>query len=87
MVKMNDSTVFMEIHIRFVEHTSACIEKYLFSSVDLLHRKIFSVFSVKNGIFFITHSRSFIRFDGELVNGIPVFLDCGLNLSLQLVNG
>jgi hypothetical protein len=35
MVKMNGSADFMEIHINFIEHTSVCIEKYLFSLVDL----------------------------------------------------
>jgi hypothetical protein len=43
MVKMNGFKDIMEIHIRFVEYTSVCIEIYLFSSVDLLQRKIFSM--------------------------------------------
>jgi hypothetical protein len=41
---MNGSTDFVEIHMFHRTY----MPQYLFNSVDFLHRKIFSIFSVKN---------------------------------------
>jgi hypothetical protein len=46
--KMNGSMDFNDTHISCVEHTKVCAQEDLFSSVDSLHRKIFSIWDVKN---------------------------------------
>jgi hypothetical protein len=47
-VKVNGSTDLNEIQISCVEYTQLCVQKDLFTSVEVLKIKIFSILIVNN---------------------------------------
>jgi hypothetical protein len=48
MVSMKCPPDKNETHISCVEHTSVCVQTHLFSSIDSSHRRMSSIFNVKN---------------------------------------
>jgi hypothetical protein len=83
LVQINSSTGLNDTHI-------SCAQEHepmdLFSSIDSLQKKTFSILNVKNGhsgILFIV--QSYLLSESTL-NRTPVFLDCSLNPSFPLLD-